>query len=123
MDKPISFNVKCSNEKHSIAAMLMSATDQNSTMHLIGLLPFTSYNCCVSAVYELYVADGVCRNITTPELFVTTLITKSSKSKASESVVGGILGSIVVILLILLIVALVHLMWQQKQKRSAKPSR
>ena len=80
----------------------MSASGQNVTMKLMGLLPVTSYNCCVSAVYELYQADGICDEIETPELFIST----TTMTKASETnVVGGVLGFIVVILLVLLIIS------------------
>ena len=112
--------------------MLVNATGKKSTTHLIGLLPFTSYNCCVSAEYELYVADGICDDIKTPELFVKkpfvttntrtalTEVPKLSNSNASESgIVGGVLGAVVVILLILLTVTLVYLLWQSNWKRNA----
>ena len=128
MNEPSSFDIKCSNEWHGIA---MSVNGQTFTTHLLGLLPITSYNCCVSD-HELYIADGVCKNITTPGLFITStttliLITKLSNSKASESnntvVVGGVLGSIVVILFVLLTVALVYsFLWHPKRKKNAKPS-
>ena len=92
-DIPNSFDVKCSNEQHSIT-MLVSGHNMFTT-HLMGLLPFTSYNCCVSAVYERYQSDGTCDEIGTPELI-----------RASETnVVGGVLGFIVVILLVLLIIS------------------
>ena len=63
-DIPNSFDVKCSNEQHSIT---MSVGGQNFT-YLLGLHPSTSYNCCVSAVYERYIADSVCDGIETPTL-------------------------------------------------------
>ena len=40
MDEPNSFDIKCSNEWHSIA---MSVSGQNYTTHLLGLLPLASY--------------------------------------------------------------------------------
>ena len=95
VDEPISYDVECSNEKHSIT---MSVSGQDFTTRLMGLLPLTSYNCCVSAVYKLYRADGICHDIETPELFIST--------RASETkLVGGVLGFIVVILLVLLIIS------------------
>ena len=94
MDKPTSFDIECSNERHSIT---MLVSDQDFTTHLVGLLPLTSYNCCVSAVYELYRAEGVCDDIETPKLFFHT--------RASETkIVGGVLGFIIIVLLILLII-------------------
>ena len=95
MDEPTSFDIECSNERHSIT---MSVRGQDSTAHLMGLLPLTSYNCCVSAVYELYRAEGVCDDIETPELFIHT--------RASETkIVGGVLGFIIIVLLILLMIS------------------
>ena len=114
-DEPKSFDVKCSNEHHSIA---VSVSGQNFTTHLLGLLPLTSYNCCVSAVYELYVADRICEEIETPELFVSQSDTTASRS--DSDVVGGILGTLIVILVILLIIsglAVVYLT-QPRSKRN-----
>ena len=115
-DEPNSFDIKCFNKHHSLA---MLAGGQNFTTHLLGLLPLTSYNCCVSAVYELYVADGICIEIETPELFVgaTTVTTL----RASETnVVGGVLGFIIVILFILLIISVLALVYliQPRWKRN-----
>ena len=109
-DEPTSFDVKCSNEKHSI---LMSVSGLNVTTQLLmGLLPVTSYNCCVSTVYELYRADGICNEIKTPELFISTRSTTMNQisSRASDhdsetNVVGGVFGFIVVILFVLLIIS------------------
>ena len=102
-DEPNSFDVECFNEQHSIAAM--SVSGQNFTTYLVGLLPLTSYNCCVSAAYELYVADEICTEIETPKLFVkgTTEIPKSITE--SKNIVGGVLGFIIAILLILLVLS------------------
>ena len=96
VDEPTSFDIECSNinERHSIT---MSVSGQDFTTHLMGLLPLTSYNCCVSAVYEFYRAEGMCDDIETPELFIHT--------RASETkIVGGVLGFIIIVLLILLII-------------------
>ena len=115
-EEPNSFDVKCYNKYHSLA---MLASGQNFTTHLLGLLPLTFYNCCVSAVYELYVADGTCIEIETPELFVgaTTVTTL----RASETnVVGGVLGFIIVILFILLIISVLAVVYlsQPRWKRN-----
>ena len=104
-DEPTSFDIKCSNEKHSVT---MSVSGQNVTMQLMGLLPITSYNCCVSAVYELYQADGICDELETPELFISTTTMNQIRASDHDSginVVGGVLGFIVGILLVLLIIA------------------
>ena len=123
MDKPTSFDIKCFNEEHSIA---ISVSGQNFTTYLEGLLPFISYNCCVSAVYELYIADELCNEIKTPKLFVkrTTEIPKSITE--SKNIVGGVLGFIIAALLILLTVSgvvLVYLLQLLRRKGSVKPAR
>ena len=119
VDEPTLFNVECSNEKHSI---IISVSGQDFTTRLMGLLPLTSYNCCVSAVYELYRADGICCDIETPELFISAT---TSMSASDIKIVGGVLGFIVVILLVLLIVsgaALVFLLLP-KWKSNGIPAR
>ena len=122
-DSPNSFDVKCSNEQHSIA---ISVSSQTSTTHLMGLFPSASYNCCVSAVYERYIADSVCDGIGTPELTVldhtATIICLRADHNSETKIVGGVLGFIVVILLVLLMtsgVALAYLLL----KRNALPAR
>ena len=119
MDEPASFDVKCSNEQHSIK---MSVNGHIFTTYLVGLLPSASYNCCVSAVYERprYQSDGICDEIGTPELFIATTV---PMIRASETnVVGGVLGFIVMILLVLLIISGVALAYLLL-KRKAIPTR
>ena len=102
MNKPTLFDMECSNinERYSI---IMSVSGQDFAIQLMGLLPLTSYNCCVSTVYELYRAEGVCDDeIETPELFISATTTANSDH---VSVVGGVLGFIVVILSVLLIIS------------------
>ena len=91
----------------------MSVSGQDFTARLMGLLPLTSYNCCVSAVYELYQADGICHDIETPELFISattanvtvTMLRATSDHHSDAKLVGGVLGFIVVILSVLLIIS------------------
>ena len=83
---------------------LLSVSGQNFTTHLVGLLPSTSYNCCVSAVYELYRSDGVCDEINTPELFINAIACTMTRT-FETNVVGGVLGFIMAILLVLLIIS------------------
>lgn len=115
LDEPNSFDVRCSSGQHSTE---ISVSGQQFSTYLIGLLRVTDYNCCVSAVYELYRADGICTEITTPELFITpTTMLRASETKA----VSGVLGFFVAILLVLLIisgVALAYLLLP-KWKRNA----
>jgi hypothetical protein len=118
-DEPTSFDVECSNERHSIT---MSVSGQNFTTRLTGLLPLTSYNCCVSVVYELYRADGICDDeIETTELFIGAML-RASDHDSDVKIVGGVLGLIIVILLILLITALVLLLLP-RWKRNTIPVR
>jgi hypothetical protein len=127
-DEPNSFDVECSNERHRIT---MSVSGQVFTTNLTGLLPLTSYNCCVSAVYELYRADGICDNeIKTPELFInatqgaatTVAMLRASDHDSDVKIVGGVLGFIVMILLFLLTTALVLLLLP-RWKINAMPAR
>ena len=118
MDEPNSFDVTCFDEfeQHSITK---SVSGQNFITYLAGLLPTTSYNCCVSAVYQLYIADGICTEIETPELFVnyctcsSNEIPKLCDSRASIYIVGGVFGFVIVILLILLTISGVVLVYLQ----------
>ena len=118
-DEPTSFDVKCSNEVHSIT-MLVSG--QIFTAHLLCLLPLTSYNCCVSAVYEMYVADEICTEVETPDqIFVSSCTTEVSNNQTSRlSIVGGVLGGFIVILLITLFGVAVFC---SKRKRGVIPAR
>ena len=133
MDEPTSFDMECSNERHSIK---MLVSNQDFTTHLVDLLPLTSYNCCVSAVYELYRADGICHNTETPELFnisantttvtVTMLrATSDHDSDAKLAIVGGVLGFIVVILSVLLTIsgAALAFLLLPRWKRNGIPAR
>ena len=102
---------------------------QTFTTNLLGLLPIICYNCCVSAVYELYVADRICEEIETPELFVSQSDTTASRSETditvTGTVVGGVLGFIFVILLILLIISVIAVFYlsRPRWKRNATPTR
>ena len=97
---PIMFKIECYSEKHSIA---ISVSNQTSTISLGGLLQSTSYNCCVSAAYELYTARRICKETETTSTTVTT-ITKEIASN-STNIIGGVLGFIVAVLLVLLILS------------------
>ena len=91
---PIMFEIECNSETHSIA---ISVSSQSSTVSLGGLLPSASYNCCVSAVFELYTARRIC----THAGIETTTITEEMASN-SMNVIGGVLGFIIAVLLVLL---------------------
>ena len=102
---PIMFEIECYSEKHSIA---ISVNNQSSTVNLEGLLPSTSYNCCVSAVYELYTARKNCTEIETTSI---TTITEEIASN-SMNATGGVLGFIIAVLLVLLILSGILLTFQ-----------
>ena len=50
---PTSFQVQCSSEQHYVYTNL-SVNNETFRISIGGLLPFTSYNCCVSAIYYGY---------------------------------------------------------------------
>ena len=80
----------------------------------------------MSTVYKLYIADEVCKSITTPELFVTTLITESSSTESKFNdivVVGGVLGFTVSCNSFHFIDSIALVYYQLKWKRNAKQSR
>ena len=91
---PIMFEIECNSESHSIA---ISVSNHSSTVSLGGLLPSISYNCCVSAIYDLYTARRIC----THAEIETTTITEEMASN-STNVIGGVLGFIIAVLLVLL---------------------
>ena len=108
---PRSFQVKCQNDFNTIQVLV---SNQTTTAQVTGLLPSSSYNCCVAGVYRVYVARAFCtRNFETPGSVVTTespvtqMIINSDSS--SVKVVGGVLGFIIILLLILLIISAVAL--------------
>jgi hypothetical protein len=107
----------------------MSVNTTTFSAELLGLLPSTSYNCCVSAVYGSHPARAVCTEIATiqpppsdSEIQTTTLRDNSTRASSSaeadtivgaSSTIGGVLGFIIAVLLILLAVlgaALVYLL-------------
>ena len=55
-----SFQIECFSDHHHIG---MSVNSTILNVQLFGLLPSTSYNCCVSAVYGSYMARAVCTEI------------------------------------------------------------
>ena len=54
-----SFRVECTSRLHSVTVSVVR--NQSFTTPIGGLLPSTSYNCCVSALYEKgYTGEGTC---------------------------------------------------------------
>ena len=124
---PRSFEVRCFNEVHSIK---LSCTNTTFTIQVGGLLPGSYYSCCVSAVYDLYTAKGVCTQTETPgPEFFTPEITESLniRSRASNSrsrnvllyVVLTVLGSIAAFLIVLSTLLCMALIYQV-HKRAGK---
>ena len=106
-----SYKVECYSEDHS-AAVTVNKETQNVT--LAGLLPSTSYSCCVSAIYHhIYTAKGTCAVVSTSDSGVATTefeaLDSSIIASPSTSVVGGVLGFIILLLLVLLIISVVAL--------------
>ena len=80
----------------------ISVNNETFTAQLMGLIPGTSYNCCISAVYESYIYNyrythkGACT-----EEYVTVQ-PSSDEISSNADTVGGVLGTIIIILVILL---------------------
>ena len=112
-----SFQIECFSDRHCIE---MSVNSTTFSIELLGLLPSTSYNCCVSAVYGLYTARDVCTETTTiidiplaSEIPTVTMAheTLRTSSLAADTIIGGGLGFIIIILLILLAVSVAALVY------------
>ena len=85
--QPNSYKAECFGEAHHIE---MSVNNTTFNLQLMGLLPSTSYNCCVSAVYESYVytPKGACVEATTtiqPSESTYTEINSSTSSSADTT--------------------------------------
>ncbi len=114
-NQPNSFQIECFSDQHHLGMSVNSAT---YSVELVGLLPSTSYNCCVSAVYGSYTARAVCTEMVTiqpPTGQPSETPVDNSRVLSSSSVdtIGGVLGFIIAILLILLVLsgaALVYLL-------------
>ena len=127
--EPYLFEVECSNEQHKI---VMSVSNKTFSTQLQGLLPSTSYTCCILAIYiesdDHNGAKRICTIIKTPGLpntqenFSTTAPAEtvaSDKFMAPDSVsntVSGVLGSIIAVLLVLLAICGVALMYLLRQR-------
>ena len=116
--QPSMYQIECLSNQHRIA---MSVNNTTFSVQLVGLLPSTSYNCCVSATYKAYMPKGICVEtamIESSETSVTQLdlcetVGRASSSAADTVTIGGVLGFIIIILLIFLAasgVALVYLL-------------
>ena len=98
-----SFRVECTSRFHSVTVSVVS--NQSFITPVGGLLPSTSYNCCVSALYENgYTGEGTCMLIETTHI-PTTATVESARAMESKQphVIGGVLGFIIILLLILLV--------------------
>ena len=104
VDEPSLFEVECSSERHSTTIL---ESNRTFTTQLGGLLPSTPYNCCVSAVYEVYATTKLC----TPVLIIPvtdTMVHLPKHASNSANVVGGVLGFIIIVLIILLAILGTH---------------
>ena len=112
---PTTFKIECYNEKHSIA---ISVSNQTSTINLEGLLPSTSYSCCVSVVYELYTARRICTDIETTSTKITEETTSGSIEEiALTNIIGGVLGFIIAVLLVILLICQLRPPWKERLRR------
>ena len=82
-DRPLSFRVDCKSRSHS-SSVTLSVTDNRSfTTPVGGLHPSTSYNCCVSAVYEtMHTSEGACTLVETTHISITTMSPISSETES-----------------------------------------
>ena len=104
-----SFQIQCSSEQHYVYTEL-SVNNETYRISIGGLLPFTSYNCCVSAIYYLHsyhniiITDTQCTSIenATVTSAVPTEAFINSDSNMRANIIGGVLGFIIVILVLLL---------------------
>ena len=104
-DRPSSFRAECKSQFHSSSMTLSNMNDQSFTTPLGGLLPSTSYNCCVSAVYDtMHMSEGACMLVETTQPSETESVATSffPNSGMQPLVIGGVLGFVIIVLLILL---------------------
>ena len=112
LQEQASFRVECTSRLHSVTVSVVS--NQSFTTPIGGLLPSTSYNCCVSALYEnRYTGEGTCMlietqtSITQAPCPTTPLngetVTFSNIVSAQPQVIGGVLGVVIILLLVLLV--------------------
>lgn len=95
--QPNSFQIECFSDWHHIG---MSVNSTNFSAELLGLLPSTSYNCCVSAVYGSHPTKAIiCTEIATIQS-PTSQPSKTTMSPSGDPMIGGVLGFIIGVLLI-----------------------
>ena len=128
--QPYLFEVECSNERHKI---VMSVSNKTFTTQLQGLLPSTSYTCCVLAIYIESDDNGakrICTTVKTPDLSNTpknfsTMAPAAVETVASDNfmapnsasnTVSGVLGTIIAALLVLLAICGVALVYLLRQR-------
>ena len=113
--QPSSYRAECFNEQHQIK---MLVNNETFSLELVGLLPSTSYNCCVSAVHGSYTVrrSRVCIETTTIDIPLSGIPIMSCEnlkrdSRSMADTIGGVLGFIIVILFILLAVSVAALVY------------
>ena len=99
----LSFRVECMSRLHSVTVSVVRS--QSFTTPVGGLLPSTSYNCCVSALYDNgYTGEGTCIHIETTHIPTTATVESARAAESTQpQVIGGVLGFIIILLLLLLI--------------------
>ena len=113
------FEVECFNEQHYIS--YISVNNNTFRASIGGLLPFISYNCCISSIYGRYTygptadRERRCTPVTGMNSTVNVLPTEitmplqqshgasnMNNNYMRENIIGGALGFVIVILLLLL---------------------
>ena len=101
-DDVTQYEVECSSDEH-ISRLLVN--NQTFMARMDGLLPATSYNCCVSAVVLNGHKPKSCSSIKTSQS------NQQGTARGDASAVGGVLGFLVIILLLLLALTLIALVY------------
>ena len=104
-DEVVQYGVECSSVRHTAH---LQVNNQTFTAHISGLLHSSTYDCCISAVFDSYKTKA-CVSIETG--ITTSIATESSRNAAKITTVGGVLGFIIMVLLLMLAVLIVALVY------------
>ena len=114
---PHSFEVTCFNAQHIIKIISLSNT--TITTQVGGLLHGSYYTCCVSAIYEMYTAKGVCTQTETQVVLTTETISSNigaSNLNSMNIVLFIVFGTIVASLLVLSTLLCMVLIYQTRKR-------
>ena len=102
-DKPTSFKVECHNKQYSVKVTVGSEKLKTKLA-----LFSSSYNCCVSAVLQLYESKEICTGIMSTTTFNASTCNNPNSTNLAN-IVGGVLGFTTTVLIILLALTLLRL--------------